>query len=228
MKNALDQLLIVIALWRMWQGEPWNGTLESNSNCKSVAVYQADNGSKRANASRAAAMNRATRARSFRPGWRSTPLATSTPQGRVARTASWMLSGVSPPATRIGLVIPRGASDQSKAQRYAFFSEREAAKIAGVPEGTKPRNVERVAIIGAGTMGGGIAMNFVNAKYGTGNPTIRQFCLVANALALLFWITMAYFLWYKFVRYPFALIPILILGLAFTGSLNDVLQSRKK
>jgi 3-hydroxyacyl-CoA dehydrogenase len=54
-------------------------------------------------------------------------------------------------------------SDQSKAQRYAFFSEREAAKIAGVPEGTKPRNVERVAIIGAGTMGGGIAMNFANA-----------------------------------------------------------------
>jgi 3-hydroxyacyl-CoA dehydrogenase len=53
--------------------------------------------------------------------------------------------------------------DQSKAQRYAFFSEREAAKVAGVPEGTKPRNVERVAIIGAGTMGGGIAMSFANA-----------------------------------------------------------------
>ncbi len=55
------------------------------------------------------------------------------------------------------------SSDQSKAQRYAFFSEREAAKIAGVPDGTKPRNVERVAIIGAGTMGGGIAMSFANA-----------------------------------------------------------------
>jgi len=53
--------------------------------------------------------------------------------------------------------------EQSKAQRYAFFSEREAAKIAGVPEGTKPRKVERVAIIGAGTMGGGIAMSFANA-----------------------------------------------------------------
>ncbi len=53
--------------------------------------------------------------------------------------------------------------DQSKAQRYAFFSEREAAKVAGVPEGTKPRPVERVAIIGAGTMGGGIAMSFANA-----------------------------------------------------------------
>jgi 3-hydroxyacyl-CoA dehydrogenase len=53
--------------------------------------------------------------------------------------------------------------DQSKAQRYAFFSEREAAKVAGVPDGTKPRDVKQVAIIGAGTMGGGIAMSFANA-----------------------------------------------------------------
>ncbi len=52
--------------------------------------------------------------------------------------------------------------DQSRAQRYAFFAEREAAKVAGVPEGTKSRNVARVAIIGAGTMGGGIAMSFAN------------------------------------------------------------------
>lgn len=54
-------------------------------------------------------------------------------------------------------------SDQSKALRYAFFAEREAAKIAGVETGTKPRSVEGVAIIGAGTMGGGIAMSFANA-----------------------------------------------------------------
>ena len=53
--------------------------------------------------------------------------------------------------------------DQSKAQRYAFFAEREAAKVANIPEGTKARSVERVAIIGAGTMGGGIAMSFANA-----------------------------------------------------------------
>jgi 3-hydroxyacyl-CoA dehydrogenase len=53
--------------------------------------------------------------------------------------------------------------NQSKAQRYAFFAEREAAKVSGVPEGTKPRPVNRVAIIGAGTMGGGIAMSFANA-----------------------------------------------------------------
>jgi 3-hydroxyacyl-CoA dehydrogenase len=53
--------------------------------------------------------------------------------------------------------------DQSKAQRYAFFSEREAAKVAGVPDGTNARDVKQVAIIGAGTMGGGIAMSFANA-----------------------------------------------------------------
>ena len=53
--------------------------------------------------------------------------------------------------------------DQSKAQRYAFFAEREAAKVDGVPDGTKPRPVSSVAIIGAGTMGGGIAMSFANA-----------------------------------------------------------------
>ena len=68
-----------------------------------------------------------------------------------------------------GLKIERDAfiklvnGDQSKAQRHAFFAEREAAKVAGVPAGTKPRPVERVAIIGAGTMGGGIAMSFANA-----------------------------------------------------------------
>ncbi|MBR0722900.1 3-hydroxyacyl-CoA dehydrogenase NAD-binding domain-containing protein [Bradyrhizobium manausense] len=55
------------------------------------------------------------------------------------------------------------ASDQSRAQRYAFFAEREANKIAGVPEGTRSRPVNRVAILGAGTMGGGIAMSFANA-----------------------------------------------------------------
>jgi len=55
------------------------------------------------------------------------------------------------------------SGDQSKAQRYAFFAEREAAKVSGIPDGTKARPVERVAVLGAGTMGGGIAMSFVNA-----------------------------------------------------------------
>jgi 3-hydroxyacyl-CoA dehydrogenase len=54
------------------------------------------------------------------------------------------------------------ASDQSKALRHVFFAEREARKIAGIPAGTMARPVERVAIVGAGTMGGGIAMAFAN------------------------------------------------------------------
>lgn len=51
----------------------------------------------------------------------------------------------------------------SQAQRYAFFAERQAAKIPGLPADTQPIEVKKVGIIGAGTMGGGIAMNFANA-----------------------------------------------------------------
>jgi 3-hydroxyacyl-CoA dehydrogenase len=52
---------------------------------------------------------------------------------------------------------------ESKALRHAFFAERAASKIPDVPEDTPQRKVEKVAVIGAGTMGGGIAMNFLNA-----------------------------------------------------------------
>jgi 3-hydroxyacyl-CoA dehydrogenase len=52
---------------------------------------------------------------------------------------------------------------ESKALRHAFFGERAASKIADVPEDTPQRPVAAVAVIGAGTMGGGIAMNFLNA-----------------------------------------------------------------
>jgi 3-hydroxyacyl-CoA dehydrogenase len=55
------------------------------------------------------------------------------------------------------------AGDQSKAQRHIFFAEREAAKVPGIPEGTKLRPIASGAVIGAGTMGGGIAMCFANA-----------------------------------------------------------------
>jgi 3-hydroxyacyl-CoA dehydrogenase len=55
------------------------------------------------------------------------------------------------------------AGDQSKAQRHIFFAEREAAKIPGLPKEIKPREIKRAAVIGAGTMGGGIAMCFANA-----------------------------------------------------------------
>ena len=54
-------------------------------------------------------------------------------------------------------------STESKALRHVFFAIRAASKISDVPSGTPSRPVESVAIIGAGTMGGGIAMNFANA-----------------------------------------------------------------
>ena len=54
-------------------------------------------------------------------------------------------------------------SQQSAAQRYFFFAERKAAKIEGLPENIEPRPVRKVGVIGAGTMGGGIAMNFLSA-----------------------------------------------------------------
>jgi 3-hydroxyacyl-CoA dehydrogenase len=54
-------------------------------------------------------------------------------------------------------------SEQSKAQRYAFFAEREAGKIPDIPANTPVPPVHKAAVIGAGTMGGGIAMNFANA-----------------------------------------------------------------
>jgi 3-hydroxyacyl-CoA dehydrogenase len=53
-------------------------------------------------------------------------------------------------------------SDQSKAQRYFFFAEREAAKVPGLSPDAKPVEIKSAAIIGAGTMGGGITMNFAN------------------------------------------------------------------
>jgi 3-hydroxyacyl-CoA dehydrogenase len=52
---------------------------------------------------------------------------------------------------------------ESKALRHAFFGERAASKIPDVPEDTPTRQIKSAAVIGAGTMGGGIAMNFANA-----------------------------------------------------------------
>jgi 3-hydroxyacyl-CoA dehydrogenase len=52
---------------------------------------------------------------------------------------------------------------ESKALRHSFFAERAASKIPDVPDDTPTRKIEKVAVIGAGTMGGGITMNFLNA-----------------------------------------------------------------
>jgi 3-hydroxyacyl-CoA dehydrogenase len=54
-------------------------------------------------------------------------------------------------------------SDQSKALIHVFFGEREVAKVPDVPKETSVIPVKSAAVVGAGTMGGGIAMNFANA-----------------------------------------------------------------
>jgi 3-hydroxyacyl-CoA dehydrogenase len=54
-------------------------------------------------------------------------------------------------------------SPESAAQRYAFFAERTANKIPDVPDDTQTIPIKKVGVIGAGTMGGGISMNFANA-----------------------------------------------------------------
>lgn len=55
--------------------------------------------------------------------------------------------------------------NQSKALRHVFFAERQAGKIGGLPKDVKPLPIRKVGIIGAGTMGGGIAMNFLSSGF---------------------------------------------------------------
>ena len=52
--------------------------------------------------------------------------------------------------------------DESRAQRHIFFAEREALKVPDVPATVKPKQIKKAVMIGGGTMGGGIAMNFAN------------------------------------------------------------------
>ena len=60
------------------------------------------------------------------------------------------------------LFAPLENSDASKGLRYAFFAERTAGKLPDLPAGTKPKTIKSGAVIGAGTMGGGIAMSFAD------------------------------------------------------------------
>jgi 3-hydroxyacyl-CoA dehydrogenase len=62
-----------------------------------------------------------------------------------------------------GLVNGAKATTESKALVHVFFSERETRKVPDLPDGTRARPVKLAAIIGAGTMGGGIAICFANA-----------------------------------------------------------------
>lgn len=90
-------------------------------------------------------------------------------RGQIAqdRIVSCVEAAVNKPMDQ-GLAVERElftelvTSPQSRAMRHAFFAEREAAKIKGLPKDTPVRDIRKVAIIGGGTMGGGIAMCFAN------------------------------------------------------------------
>ena len=60
------------------------------------------------------------------------------------------------------LFVQCQSSPEAKAQQYFFFAERQAQKIPDVPRDTPVREIKKVGVIGAGTMGGGISMNFLN------------------------------------------------------------------
>ncbi|MCF3945914.1 3-hydroxyacyl-CoA dehydrogenase NAD-binding domain-containing protein [Acidiphilium iwatense] len=101
---------------------------------------------------------------------------------KAASEATKRLAGVEAPAACVqsvrnaftlpfedGLAAERGMfmklvmGDQSRAQRHVFFAEREAQKIPGMLPEVKAAKISRAVVIGGGTMGGGIAMNFANA-----------------------------------------------------------------
>src|SRR5690606_4270412 len=66
-------------------------------------------------------------------------------------------------ALEFRLVTELKASAQSRAQRHIFFAERDANKVPGVTRDTAVAPIRQAAVVGAGTMGGGIAMCFANA-----------------------------------------------------------------
>jgi 3-hydroxyacyl-CoA dehydrogenase len=75
------------------------------------------------------------------------------------------------------IALMRGA--QSKAQRHAFFAEREVAKVPGLAEDTPVREVKKVGVAGPGAMGTGIALSFINAGFpvvlvGLDQPTLDK------------------------------------------------------
>jgi len=78
-------------------------------------------------------------------------------------------AAVNEPTFEAGLAVERKlfmelmTGPQSAAQRYYFFAERQANKIPDVPDDTPVRPIKKVGVLGAGTMGGGISMNFMNA-----------------------------------------------------------------
>ena len=64
--------------------------------------------------------------------------------------------------TEAKLFMELMSGPQSRAQQYFFFSERQAGKVSGIDKNTPIQSIQKVGVIGAGTMGGGIAMNMAN------------------------------------------------------------------
>ena len=77
-----------------------------------------------------------------------------------AATTSSFEDGIRTERDEFGKLMAGG---QSAAQRYMFFAERQAAKVDDIPADTPLRPLKKVGVVGAGTMGGGISMNFLNA-----------------------------------------------------------------
>ncbi|MDF1855619.1 3-hydroxyacyl-CoA dehydrogenase NAD-binding domain-containing protein [Pseudooceanicola sp.] len=88
------------------------------------------------------------------------------PQGCVAAVrASMTQSFEQGMATEHEVFHELRESDESKAMRHLFFAERAALKLPGVAKATAPRQVEKIAVLGAGTMGGGITMSMATGGY---------------------------------------------------------------
>jgi 3-hydroxyacyl-CoA dehydrogenase len=77
--------------------------------------------------------------------------------------ASFTLPFAEGAAVERRLFLSLVVDERSKALRHVFFAEREVAKVPGIGPEVKPREIASAAVIGAGTMGGGIAMCFANA-----------------------------------------------------------------
>jgi 3-hydroxyacyl-CoA dehydrogenase len=140
-----------------------------------------------ANALRDAARNFATGLRKKAPIRRVRDLAVRHPQAEaflqfaktgvatVARGMAAPLRAIDAIAASMGQSFDQGmaterkifselmASPESQALRHAFFAERAASKVNGLGDRTPQRKIQQVAVVGAGTMGGGIAMTFANA-----------------------------------------------------------------
>ena len=104
------------------------------------------------------ALDEATRRKAFYPSARNIVLAVQ----------ASMLPFAEGEAVEARLFEELRVSAVSKAMRHLFFAERQAAKIPGLAKDVALRPIASVGIVGAGTMGGGIAMNFANA----GIPTV--------------------------------------------------------